>query len=203
MPVASAHGLGETPLSLAEAAFILWDTTQARSFETYVRPWAALLEVWGTSVRVAVGTKTDSLPLEGAGAEGGPDTATHGASEGERRGWCLDAGVEYMATSLTDPASAGALPGDREKEGVYRLEEALHTHMWPDMELAGGGGDSAGGGGPVGSLLPPRAAAAVATGPSLGGFDPDALVRELLGVGAKLGLGWGLSFLSSRLLWPT
>lgn len=53
---------------------------------------------------------------------------------GPRVMWTLDHSFEYIEIDMSSPAKGYA---EREKDGLPRLMEALHTNMWSTMERSG------------------------------------------------------------------
>lgn len=116
----------------AEALVLMCSCGQPSSFDA-VRAWAEASGCLEAETKLLLANKADLLP--------GMDV--HGACISDMRPawleaameWCACNGVEYVECCASDPAIDGALRLDGDQQGIARVEQALHAHMWPGMVM--------------------------------------------------------------------
>lgn len=146
----------------AEAVvFVLDATTDGERTRVQLEACEALLEVNTPGTALAVVNKMDvtgSVPGEGddaaedgamhasrasASAAGSSNSAAVAETVAAIADWCLDHGVEHVPCSALNPGAGSHL---REKVGIARVVEALHSTMWSNMRMLTRGTGAAAGG---------------------------------------------------------
>eukprot|EP01116_Phalansterium_solitarium_P020062 TRINITY_DN5810_c0_g1_i1.p1 TRINITY_DN5810_c0_g1~~TRINITY_DN5810_c0_g1_i1.p1 ORF type:complete len:346 (+),score=60.84 TRINITY_DN5810_c0_g1_i1:61-1098(+) len=114
---------------VADALVLVFDVFQESSFQKIQR-WLPFVERHSPSVLLCVGSfESESNPDAHRDYFTSDSYASH-------TDWCLDNGLEFVAmveTPGNDADSDEASSAFKERFGLERITEALHSHMWPGM----------------------------------------------------------------------
>jgi hypothetical protein len=164
--VVSEHAMHRGPLagpSHPEALVMVVDCGEASSFEA-ARQWAEqqpdLMEM--AEIKLLLANKADLLPpeVESIGSSPRQPGWLQGAMD-----WCAESGIEYVEVCASDPSLDAGLELNGDQQGMARVVQALHAHMWPGLVLKEKPGHA------VGSTGPGPLAGASAVEASLGGGE--------------------------------
>lgn len=125
-----------------EAVVVVFNASDESSFEA-VKAWTAKHDTEDAGVRLAVATHADELlppPANPSATSDAPATSAGLPQEAVRPAW-LDAAIEhftlqcfeYIECCSTDPEVDALLRLDGDIQGIARILDALHSHMWPGL----------------------------------------------------------------------
>ncbi len=115
-----------------EALVLVISATQPDSLVA-AREWCAQDSCEEAGVRLLVATHADRLPAREAADPAGTWEPQRPAWLQEAIEWSGEQQLEYVECSCTDASVDAALPQGEDVQGISRVLEALHAHMWPGL----------------------------------------------------------------------
>lgn len=128
---AAARSWVETPASSSPRA-----SSEVKGVEREEGPFSYMMDA---EVKLLVATKVDLYHCQETIEKKSLEQQQQGwlSLRAQTMDWCVESGFEYIEVCPTVPELDAGLRLDGDVQGMGRVVEALHSHVWPGMERKG------------------------------------------------------------------